>query len=96
MSASDTPVHTCSHSCQRPECMNAQRAELLDKLTAANAKLEEQAVRQREVERDANRYRWLRASDHLSPRDIFDVTWLMHNGVLNDLDAAIDAARSKS
>lgn len=32
MSASETQVHTCSYSCQRPECMNAQRAELLAKL----------------------------------------------------------------
>ena len=43
MSASETPVHTCSYSCQRPECMNAQRTELL-------AKLAEQAVRMRELE----------------------------------------------
>ena len=30
-------LHTCSYSCGRPACMNAQRAELLARLDAAEA-----------------------------------------------------------
>jgi|JI10StandDraft_1071094.scaffolds.fasta_scaffold178154_4 hypothetical protein len=41
--------------------------------------------------RDAERYRFVR-DGLLSPRDVFDTTWLMERGALNDLDAAVDAA----
>lgn len=43
------------------------------------------------LRKDAERYRFVR-DGLLSPRDVFDTTWLMERGALNDLDAAVDAA----
>jgi hypothetical protein len=31
----DDTIHTCSYSCERPECIRAQRDELAARLTAA-------------------------------------------------------------
>ena len=45
-----TDIHTCSYQCDRPECIRAQRDELLARAEAAEARV-------RELEADAAKWR---------------------------------------
>jgi hypothetical protein len=98
MSASDTPLISLRELAKLREELTAANARIKemteigidfqnDRISELEAKLDEQAVRLREAERDAERYRWLR--DVATPSVIEEMIYVDPART----DAEIDTAR---
>lgn len=108
MSASDTPMTDTGYLAmeyalkETQQQLTAARESIINlsgEITAANAKLEEQAVRLREAERDAERYRWLRRGENKWSSGLFigmQTATAISQFTDEIADKTIDAARSKS
>ena len=84
----------CSQLAEDLQTCEKDRAELYERWQGADRAAESYKARLAEAERDAARYRWLRATgcgpDELTARCV------LYEASIDDLDAAIDAAMGES